>query len=179
MNVTPDDLLRGMWYALQSCGEKLGAARELCEHEDYGPSVALTMAARDEFAKARMLRALWRDAAAGTAVTLDQVQAICGKRPKGVPVVTHLDKQRAAQVSVTLRTGPGHPLRSALERNTQAIQTVAILRQQGVPVDDPRMMGALLNGTPRRPRCSISTRRQQSERQPNESRCVSKVFTST
>lgn len=140
--MTPDDLLRGMWYALESCGEGLQAAADLIEHGHYGRSAAVAMAARDEFGKARLLRDLWRRADAGSTVTFDEVRAICGERVKGVPPVTHIKKQQAAQASVTLRAGPGDPLKTVMDRLVRARGEVDALSKQGTPIEDPRLRTA-------------------------------------
>jgi hypothetical protein len=135
VNVTSQALLEGMWFALESCGEKVQAAGILFDRGDYGLSSAVAMAARDEFAKARLLRDLWRRGAGGGTVALDEVRAICGKRLKGVAAVSHLDKQRAAMVSLTLRDVPG--LEAALERVKQTTIRLSALRDQGATINDP------------------------------------------
>jgi len=137
--VTSQDLLKGMWFSLESCGEKLQAARGLFEQGLYGSSTALTIAARDEFGKARLLRDLWRDAAAGTAVPMEKALAICGGA-KGVKGISHIQKQRAAMATITLRDEPG--LGAAIERTHETIRRISALRDEGATVDDPKFLAA-------------------------------------
>jgi hypothetical protein len=127
MKVNAQDLLQGMWFALESCGEGLQGAMHLFQCGQYARTVALTMAARDEFGKSRLLRDLWRRADGGGTVTFDEVRAVCGEAIKGLPQITHLKKQQAAQASVRLRGESGSALGSAMKRRTRAIQaTIAV-----------------------------------------------------
>jgi hypothetical protein len=56
VSVTQDDLLKGMWFAMESCGETLQAAADLFKCGHPVRAAALTLMALDELGKARLLR---------------------------------------------------------------------------------------------------------------------------
>lgn len=142
MNVTAHDLMKGMWFALESCGEGLQAASDLLERGRYARSVALAMAARDELGKVRLLRQMWGNVQAGGTVTLDYLRVLCGQRARGRAPVGHVMKQQASQVTVTLEGPPGDPVREVMERQTRAAREINALRAAGAKDDDPVLLAA-------------------------------------
>lgn len=94
MSVQADILLKGAWFSLEQCGHLLRNAVTLHAGKAYASSVALALLAREELGRYRILIELWRKAAGGAAVTVDEVRASCDD---------HEVKQREAQLSITYR----------------------------------------------------------------------------
>jgi AbiV family abortive infection protein len=110
MRVTERDLLEGMWFAMQSSGEGLGASVDLLHRRRHAHAAALAMIALEELGKARLLRKFWKHADAGGVVTLDDVKTICGPR------ANHIEKQRAARVDTGIGLELGSRAAMAFEQ---------------------------------------------------------------
>lgn len=92
-NLTPTDLMKGVWFTLEQCGKLLLDAVLLYRADRLASAVGLTMVARDELGKYFLLLDLWVDASAGQAVDVSRLKE------------NHVEKQRRAAVSATLGEG--------------------------------------------------------------------------
>lgn len=87
-------VMEGAWYALEQCGKLLLDAVLLYREDRFASAVGLTMVARDELGKYRLLLDLWNQTSGGNPVeyTLREM---------------HVKKQELAAMSATLGEGDG------------------------------------------------------------------------
>lgn len=99
MSIAADVLLEGAWYSLEQCGHLLQSAAGLHAGRAYASAVALALLAREELGRYRILLDLWRQAAKGKSISVEEVREACDD---------HVVKQREAQLSMVYRAeGPG------------------------------------------------------------------------
>ena len=98
MKVSEDVLLKGAWYSIEQSGWLFGDAVTLYSNRRYAGAVALTLLAREELGRYRILLELWRKAVNGKPVSVVDVRAAADD---------HVIKQRAAQLSVVYRAESG------------------------------------------------------------------------
>lgn len=137
MRVTERDLLEGMWFAMQSSGEGLGASVDLLHRGRHAHAAALAMIALEELGKARLLRKFWKHSDAGGVVTLDDVKTVCGLR------ANHIEKQRAAHVAMESGLEVGSRAAIALEREMPA-REAGILGEKNILPDSLSLEDAYL-----------------------------------
>jgi len=126
------DLLKGVWYAFERCGQLLADAMTLYERHAWATSVGLAMLAREEFGKARIWLRLWEDVAIhGRLVTIEEAQDA---------VEDHLTKQRNALLSITQRaditTNLGQLLADAIAQDPQHPEVRADARRRLEDITD-------------------------------------------
>src|SRR5262249_25586285 len=93
--VTSEYVLEGAAYALEQCGLLLRDANTLYKAKAYASAVALAAFAREELGRWRMLLDLRREVIDGKQLTIGDVKDRCA---------SHVDKQKAAMLSITMRT---------------------------------------------------------------------------
>jgi AbiV family abortive infection protein len=94
-------LLKGAVYALENCGALLRDAVALYDRKSYASAIVMTMFAREELGKYRILRQeLEKVAAGGTLQPADLAS-------KEGPIFSHIDKQEQAVLSIVQRPDPG------------------------------------------------------------------------
>jgi AbiV family abortive infection protein len=138
MRVSERDLLEGMWFAMQSSGEGLGASVDLLHRGRHAHAAALAMIALEELCKARLLRKFWKHGDAGGVVTLDDVKTVCGLR------ANHVEKQRAPHVDMEIGLELGSRAAMALEQEITQAREVGVLRERNVLTDSPALEDAYL-----------------------------------
>jgi AbiV family abortive infection protein len=102
---TAQTLLQGAWYALEQAGQLLDSAVTLIDADKFSTATGVAMLGREELGRYKILRKLADDVAKGRVMSVDDVQAACDD---------HEDKQKAAQLSSTMRTQQGTRLGDAL-----------------------------------------------------------------
>ena len=101
MSLDPNVLLLGSLYALEQCGLLLTDATALLEQRRYPTAAGIALLAREELGRHQILLDLWRQSVAGRPVTPGEVEKACDD---------HVEKQRRAQLSLTLRAQSGDQL---------------------------------------------------------------------
>ncbi|SRR5258708_197242 len=114
--MSPEDLLKGTFYALEQCGLLLRDANILYRNGSYASTVVQAAFAREELGRYRILLDLWRRARDGKETfTADQIREACDD---------HVVKQRAGMLSSTMRadrdSGLGKILRASMENPPQS-----------------------------------------------------------
>jgi len=94
--MSPEDLLKGAFYALEQCGLLLRDATILYQNHAYANTVVLAGFAHEELGRHRILLDLWRHACAGKVVTAAQIRKACKE---------HETKQEAGMSGTTLKSG--------------------------------------------------------------------------
>jgi AbiV family abortive infection protein len=97
-------LLEGAVYALDNCGELLRDAFALYNRKSYASAIVMTMFAREELGKFRILREKFEEVAAGRTF---QPADFASK--KG-PLFSHVEKQEQAVLSIVQRADRDSPL---------------------------------------------------------------------
>jgi AbiV family abortive infection protein len=138
MRVTERDLLEGMWLAMQSSGEGLGASVDLLHRGRHAHAAALAMIALEELGKARLLRKFWKHVDAGGVVTLDDIKTVCGLRAH------HIEKQRAAHVDLGTGLERGSRAAMALEQEIPQAREAGILCERNILPGSPALEDAYL-----------------------------------
>jgi AbiV family abortive infection protein len=137
--MTPEDLLKGAFYALEQCGLLLRDANILYRSGSYPSTVVLTAFAREELGRYGILFDLWRRARAGETFTADDVRKACDD---------HVTKQKAGMLSTTMRadreSGLGKILRASSENPPQSpefqkaratLEEIDLTKQKRTPSD--------------------------------------------
>lgn len=94
MLVIDSVLLKGAWYSLEQCGRLLKAAAAVYNAGDHSTAVGITMLAREELGKHRILLNEWRKSIqSGTSPSVEEIRELCGD---------HVEKQKQGQLSVSL-----------------------------------------------------------------------------
>src|SRR5258708_39176736 len=111
--MSPEDLLKGTFYALEQCGLLLRDANILYRNGSYASTIVLAAFAREELGRYRILLDLWRRARDGKdTFTADDVRKACDD---------HVTKQKAGMLSLTMRadreSGLGKMLRASTENH--------------------------------------------------------------
>jgi AbiV family abortive infection protein len=114
MSVTAQSLLKGAVYSLERCGELLCDANRLYHAGSYATAVALTLFAREELGRWRLLLHIRGEVVGGATLTVDEVRARCED---------HVNKQRAGMTSQTMRTTSETGLGKLLQKRTAAAST--------------------------------------------------------
>ena len=113
--MSPEDLLKGTFYALEQCGLLLRHANILYRSGSYLSTVVLTAFAREELGRYRILLGLWRRARAGEVFTADDIRNTCGD---------HVAKQKEGMLSVNIMADRdsvlGTVLRATMENHPQS-----------------------------------------------------------
>jgi AbiV family abortive infection protein len=98
-NLTADELLRGVMYAMEQAGLLLHDAVGLYERGRYSSAIALAVFARDEVGRAEILQRKWTVACTAGPILAHSIIEACDD---------HVEKLRRGQAGVTLRWGPEH-----------------------------------------------------------------------
>jgi AbiV family abortive infection protein len=98
VSVPGNVLLTGAWYSIEQCGQLLHDAVTLYASQAYASAAALALLGREELGRYRILLDLWRQAASGKQVSVDEVRSACDN---------HVSKQREAQLSLVYRAEEG------------------------------------------------------------------------
>jgi AbiV family abortive infection protein len=113
--MSPENLLKGPFYALEQCGLLLRDANILYRKGSFASTIVLAAFAREELGRYRILLDLWHRAKAGEAFTAKQISDVCDD---------HEAKQRAGMLSSTMRadrgSGLGKILRARSENHPQS-----------------------------------------------------------
>jgi AbiV family abortive infection protein len=109
--VTSEYVLEGAAYALEQCGLLLRDANTLYRAKAYASAVALAAFAREELGRWRVLLDLRREAIGGRQLTVEDVKDRCGN---------HVVKQKAAMLSITMRTDKESGLGKLLNARSNA-----------------------------------------------------------
>jgi AbiV family abortive infection protein len=95
--MTPEDLLKGAFYALEQCGLLLRDANILYRNRSYANTIVLAAFAHEELGRHRILLDLWRVAHGGKeTVTTKQIKRACKE---------HETKQERGMSGTTLKSG--------------------------------------------------------------------------
>jgi AbiV family abortive infection protein len=116
--MTPENLLKGSFYALEQCGLLLRDASVLYRNGSYASTIVLAAFAREELGRHRMLLGMRRRVLDGTETfTADQTRDECDD---------HVARQRAGMSSSMMRadrdSGLGKVLRASVENPPQSPQ---------------------------------------------------------
>jgi AbiV family abortive infection protein len=99
-------LLQGSWYALEQAGRLLRASVVVFNANDPATALALAMFGREELGRSRILQDIAAEIATGRSFSPKDVANRCDD---------HVQKQRAALLSTTLRVNPPSALAEALQ----------------------------------------------------------------
>src|SRR5258706_15105105 len=95
--MTPEDLLKGTFLALEQCGLLLRDANILYQNGSYASTIVLAAFAHEELGRHHMLLGLWRRAHNGKETfTADWIKEACKK---------HEIKQKAGMSGTTITSG--------------------------------------------------------------------------
>jgi len=111
MFISEDTLLRGSWYALEQAGRLLHSAVTLFDGGDPSTAVVLAMFGREELGRSQILRNLAAKVKAGQKLTAIQISKSCED---------HIEKQKAATLSTTVRVSPNTQLSAAVQTRVRA-----------------------------------------------------------
>ena len=89
MPMTPHDVLRGAWYALEQSGRLLADSVALFDRDSFGTAIAIALLSREELGKARILFELRDEAEQGRLLEIRDVR-----------IGDHERKQRSGQVHI-------------------------------------------------------------------------------
>jgi AbiV family abortive infection protein len=113
--MSPEDLFKNPFYALEQSGLLLRDANILYRRGSYATTIVLAAFAREELGRYRILLDLWRRACTGEVLSVKQIQQRCDN---------HETKQKAGMLSTTMRadrdSGLGKILRASLENPPQS-----------------------------------------------------------
>jgi AbiV family abortive infection protein len=109
--ISEDTLLEGCWYSLEQAGRLLRSAVTLFDGGDVSAAVALAMFGREELGRSRILRDLAARVKTGENFTAKQITKCCEN---------HIEKQKAARLSMTLRVDPNTQLSAAVQTRVRA-----------------------------------------------------------
>ncbi len=111
--MSPEDLLKGTFYALEQCGVLLRDANILYRNGSYASTIVLAAFGREELGRYRILLDLWRRSRdRKETFSADQIGKACDD---------HVTKQQAGMLSVNVRadrdSGLGKILRAKMENH--------------------------------------------------------------
>jgi AbiV family abortive infection protein len=140
--MSPEDVLKGAFYALEQCGLLLRDANILYRNRSYASTVALASFACEELGRHRILLDLWRRSRDGKEpFTADQICDACDD---------HLTKQRKGMSGTTLKSGinkllqaisSNHPSSPEYQDADAKLRKIIEVKQKRTPGDrhDKRM----------------------------------------
>ena len=144
-------LLQGSYFALHTAGCQARSASTLFNAGEHPTAAGIAMMAREELGKHLLLKGFWIRGAAGTIVTLTEVQKVCGRgsakgsgasKMNGPGADSHLQKLQAAQISVEIHSQPGTRFYTLSWTVMRARGRIQQHREQGAGFDHPEVRAA-------------------------------------
>lgn len=113
-------LLEGFWYSVEQSGRLLHQATALCEAGYYGTALGVALLGIEELGKGRILRDFWKQAQAGTPVTLERIRHTLDDHPR---------KLKAGQTIYPFTAAPGTVVADVVQKSLGNLDTPEARRE--------------------------------------------------